>query len=203
MARFREQQRQRSLNTCVQRRDGGNDGSQGDGQNIQRTTDKTQTTVDGGCKKYIPMRPEHKRRGKTRSDKTPVKSPDESLRIKTKHRCSWRCRDVQIHGGAAIAIAMVTRLACLEGLFLISVRYESRASGETIRGGFGPQSVSEAFCLCGDTDGNRKGHVREIESGRVERPACGIAVVAVRVTREPLSTPSDRAHASAVSGVTR
>ena len=94
------------------------------------------------------------------------KSPDESLRIKTKHRYSWRCRDVQIHGGAAIAIALVTRLACLEGLFLISVRYESRASGETIRGGFGPQSVSEAFCLCGDTDGNRKGHVREIESGR-------------------------------------
>lgn len=70
MARFREFERQRSLNTCVQRRDGGNDGSQGDGQNIQRTTDKTQTTVDGGCKKYIPMRPEHKRRGKTRSDKT-------------------------------------------------------------------------------------------------------------------------------------
>ena len=109
----------------------------------------------------------------------------------------------QIHGGAAIAIAMVTRLACLEGLFLISVRYESIASGETIRGGFGPQSVSEAFCLCGDTDGNRKGHVREIESGRVEIPACGIAVVVVRVTQEPLSTPSDRAHASAVSGVTR
>ena len=93
MARFREFERQRTLDTCVQRRDGGNDGSQGDGQNIQRTTDKTQTTVDGGCKKYIPMRPEHKRRGKTRSDETPVKSPDESLRIKTKHRCSWRCRD--------------------------------------------------------------------------------------------------------------
>lgn len=51
----------------------------------------------------------------------------------------------QIHGGAAIAIAMATRLACLEGSFLISVRYESRASVETIRGGFGPQSVSEAF----------------------------------------------------------
>ena len=93
----------------------------------------------------------------------------------------------QIHGGAAIAIAMVTRLACLEGLFLISVRYESRASGETIRGGFSPQSVSEAFCLCGDTDGNRKGHVREIESGRVEIPACGIAVVVVRVPKSHLA----------------
>ena len=75
----------------------------------------------------------------------------------------------QIHGGAAIAIAMVTRLACLEGLFLISVRYDSRASGETIRGGFSPQSVSEAKCLCGDTDENRKGHVREIESAAESR----------------------------------
>lgn len=39
----------------------------------------------------------------------------------------------QIHGGAAIAIAMVTRLACLEGLFLISVRYESTASGDDMK----------------------------------------------------------------------
>lgn len=38
-----------------------------------------------------------------------------------------------IHGGAAIAIAMVTRLACLEGLFLISVRYESIASGDDMK----------------------------------------------------------------------
>ena len=98
----------------------------------------------------------------------------------------------QIHGGAAIAIAMVTRLACLEGLFLISVRYESRASGETIRGGFGPQSVSEAFCLCGDTDGNRKGHVREIES-ECESRWC----------KSHLAPREDRAYASAVSGVTR
>ena len=39
----------------------------------------------------------------------------------------------QIHGGTSIVIAMVTRLACLEGLFLISVRYESTASGDDMK----------------------------------------------------------------------
>lgn len=39
----------------------------------------------------------------------------------------------QIHGGTSIVIAMVTRLACLEGLFLISVRYDSIASGDDMK----------------------------------------------------------------------
>ena len=44
----------------------------------------------------------------------------------------------------------------------------------------------------------RKGHVTvavsEIESGRVEIPACGIAVVVVRVPKSHLALREDRAH---------
>ena len=62
------------------------------------------------------------------------KSPDESLGIKTKHwALSLSVGIHHIHGGAAIAIAMVTRLACLERLFLISVRYDSIASGDDMK----------------------------------------------------------------------
>ena len=64
---------------------------------------------------------------------------------------------------------MVTRLACLEGLFLISVRYDSRASGETIRGGFSPQSVSEAFCLYADRERYKpyeKNHSTALDAAR-------------------------------------
>lgn len=91
----------------------------------------------------------------------------------------------QIHGGTSIVIAMATRLACLEGLFLISVRYESRASGDGMKPcekAFSPvlrereprqQSDEEhqqiRFRFARTQGKERKGHVtvavREIESG--------------------------------------
>ena len=62
------------------------------------------------------------------------KSPDESLKIATKH---WALSlGVGIHhigGGTTIVTAIVIRLACLERLFLISVRYDSIASGDDMK----------------------------------------------------------------------
>ena len=91
----------------------------------------------------------------------------------------------QIHGGTSIVIAMVTRLACLEGLFLISVRYESTASGDDMKPcekTFSPilweresrqwsdeEHQQIRFRIARMQGKRRKGHVtvavREIESG--------------------------------------